>query len=264
MIADLKILLVKLALKYALKRAAPDRVPLTDKARLPQRNYYSVTLYDALSRGRFLVSDVRREGLDGDWFANLGGGYMASVPNRFINLLDLEIKHYYKEIEIEYRSALGFIFSFLTFGAHRALCIFRFRIWAFSKKKLPREDRIEVLSWAYKWTIENESHRKVFTPLIFLNKKYGDLVYYHPEKDKLIRHYRIVFESLVASGDLDDVKSSWSFSLSPKALGTLDQYEETDRRHTDNIRQQRILGGLTFALVFIGAVQLAITLLNNN
>ena len=115
---------------------------------------------------------------------------------------------------------------------------------------------MEVLTWAYNWTVENEARQPTFNPLSFLQHKHGDLIVFHPEKDKLMRYYRIVFQSLVASGDLEDASAPWSYSLSHSALYTLDRYEETDRRHADNLRQQRILGWLTFALVLIGAGQI--------
>ncbi|WP_142081681.1 hypothetical protein [Roseinatronobacter monicus] len=78
----------------------------------------------------------------------------------------------------------------------------------------------------------------------------------HPEFKQQMRYYRLVLDSLVASGDLEELKKG-QFSLSPKALATLDYYEEADRRHQDNLRQQRRLGWLTFALVLVGATQIA-------
>lgn len=258
MIAGVENFLVKAAIQRALNRKAPDTIPLSGMERLRRRDYYTARLRDDSTGENFSVTGVRQEGLDGYWFSGVGSGREASVPTRFIRSLRLEITHYAQELELRYDSPIGFFWSALTFKARREVWRFRFRVWAFSKKRLPRRDRMEILTWAYNWTLENESRRPSFSPLSFLIHKHGNLIIYHPEKDRLMRYYRVVFESLVASGDLNDIKASWSFCLSPKALDTLDRYEETDRRHADNLRQQRILGWLTFALVLIGAGQIIV------
>ena len=46
------------------------------------------------------------------------------------------------------------------------------------------------------------------------------------------------------------------YQVLPKALATLASYEENDQRHRDLVRQQRILGFLTFALVVVGLLQI--------
>ena len=119
---------------------------------------------------------------------------------------------------------------------------------------------MEVLTWAYHRTLDSDVHKTNFNPLGFLIDKHSELIIFHPEKERLIRYYRIVFDSLEASGDFARQKTSSSFSLSSRALSTLDKYEEADRRHTDNIRQQKILGVLTAGLVLIGMGQLVTAL----
>lgn len=264
MLAWLKTFLVKTAIKKALARKAPNTIPLSGKDRLRQRNYYTVRLTDDPSRGRFLVESVRREGLGGYWFCGSGSGLRASIPNRFITFLHMDITQYAQELELKHRTAIGFFWSKLTFMAQRRLWGFRFSVWAFSKKKLPRQDRMEVLTWAYNWTLESDGANPTFDPLEFLIHKHGELIAFHPERARLMRYYQIVFESLSVTGDFDRKKSSQVFSISPKALATLDRYEETDRRHADNLRQQSILGWLTFGLVLIGLGQIIVAFLESN
>ncbi|WP_170545264.1 hypothetical protein [Ruegeria arenilitoris] len=263
MVTYLRSLFVKAAIEKALKRKAPNTIPLSGMERLRKRNYYSVHLTDEGNRDRFVVDSVHRKGLEGYWFSGMGNGMKASVPNRFIAPLSLEIIHYAQELELKHRSALGFFWSILSFKAARELCKHRFRVWRFSNKKLARQDRMEILSWAYTWTLEREDHKPVFTPLSYLRQSHGDFIVFHPEKARLARYYSIVFDSLVASGEFEKAKGAFTYSLSPRAPYTLDRYEESDRRHSDNITQQRMLGRLTFALVLVGVGQIVASVLVN-
>ncbi|MCA0044126.1 hypothetical protein [Celeribacter litoreus] len=256
MLSRIRIFLVKFAISVALKRKAPKQIPLSGIERLRERNYYSVVLREERTQARFRVESVKKQGLEGYWFEFGSHGQEASLPNQNIKRLHLEIKHYAYELEITHRTGIDFLMACLTFKPQREVLWYRFKVWVFSKKKLPREDRMEVLAWAYEWTLHSEDRKPAFTPQSFLIHKHGDLIMRHPEKDRLMKYYRILFESLVASGDFEDIKSLWSFALLPNALATLDKYEEDDRRHADNLRQQKILGWLTFALVLIGVGQI--------
>lgn len=256
MLTRLKKLILNFAIKNALKRPAPNTIPLSDLQKMRERNYYTIRLFCMSTNDRFIVKRMSNNGLEGYWFSEKdnGAGRDASIPHRSIPLFEVEIKHYARELEIIYNSYFKFLLALFTFKAKRDIWSYRFRVWAYSKKKLPRQDRLEVLAWAYEWNLAH-GHPD-FSPVSFLIHRHGQLIVLHPEFKQQMRYYRLVLDSLVASGDLEKLKSG-QFSLSPKALATLDYYEEADRRHQDNLRQQRILGWLTFALVLVGATQIA-------
>jgi len=252
--------LVKSAIKRALKMRAPDVIPLSGIERLRGRNYYTVKLYDHKSGDTFYLKNVTADGLEGAWRSKGNDALPASVPNRYILSLRLEITHYARELELKHRTAVDFFWSGLSMRPKRLVLHHRLSVWIFSKKKLPRQDRIETLTWAYRWTLDQENYHAEFSISYFLTFKYGDLIFLHPEIQVLVKHYRLVFESLLDSGEIEKSATGGTFKITPQALATLDAYEDSDRRHKDNIRQQKLLGGLTAALVFVGVAQVWINL----
>lgn len=245
------------AIRKALKRAAPNTIPFSGLEKLKKRDYYTVRLFDKSTDTSFLVKGICDEGLKGYWFQGAGPehGKCASIPNKYISSFDIKITHYAHELEIRYDTAIYFFLGTYTFKALRAVLKHRFRVWAYSKRKLPRQDRVEVLTWAYGWTLDHDGANATFSPMTFLIHRHGPLIAHHPELEQQKRYYRLILDSLIMSGDLEKSKYG-QFCLAPKALATLDNYEETDRRHKDNLRQQRRLGRLTLALVLIGAAQI--------
>lgn len=55
------------------------------------------------------------------------------------------------------------------------------------------------------------------------------------------------------SGDL--IESNGAYRLTPRALTTIAEKEEDDRRHQDQVRQKKVLSALTAALVVVGLLQ---------
>lgn len=255
MLARLNTYITTLAIKNALRRPAPNIIPLSGLQRMRTRDYYTIRFFCKSTNDRFIVKSMENKNLQGYWFSenDQGVGKNASVPNRNIPLFRIEIKHYAQELEITYGTSIEFLLGLLTLKATRDICSYRFCVWVHSKKKLPRQDRLEVLAWAYDWTL-GHSHPD-FSLVSFLLDRHGQLIVLHPEFEQQMRYYRLVFNSLVESGDLKKLKSG-QFSLSSKALSTLDHYEEADRRHQDNLRQQSRLGWLTLALVVVGVIQI--------
>ncbi len=261
MIASIKNCLVKTAIKEALRRKAPDVIPLSGMERLRGRDYFVIELMHPSAGDSFLVRSERNNKLCGLWFTSSSAdtGLNASVAYHTASSCQLKITHYANELTLQYSSAIGFIWARYTFHAKRQIWKFRFSLWAFSKTKLPRDDRMEVLAWLYNSTLENAERKPAFNPVTFLYHKHGKFILFHPEQDRLINYYRIIFESLEASEDLRRHMPNRDYSLSSNALVTLDKYEVSERRHKDNIRQQRILGWLTFALFIASVGQIIIT-----
>ncbi|PRY94045.1 hypothetical protein CLV74_101175 [Donghicola tyrosinivorans] len=241
-IYNIRILSRRAAIGLALKSPAPKIIPLSDPERLRARNYFTCRLTNDDRDEAFVAESLSQKGLQGLWFDKRNERAEVSLQNKFLPSLNFEVIHYAQELEIRYISSLDFLWSTLTLKARRELAKHRFKIWAFSKAKLPREDRMEVLVWAYHWTLKKRDFRPTFTTHSFLLEKHGKLFYYHPQKEELTKYYRIVFESLVESGEFNREPNSSLVRLTPKALATLENYEESDRRHLDNLRQQRILG----------------------
>jgi hypothetical protein len=100
-------------------------------------------------------------------------------------------------------------------------------------------------------TIEKRSYETGETDL--LTRFYTARWVHRPDKEELMTYYRLLLESLKASGDLADGRQG--FKLNPQALNTIADFEQEDRRHRDNYKTQRGIFWLTIVLMFVGAIQ---------
>ena len=63
----------------------------------------------------------------------------------------------------------------------------------------------------------------------------------------------VYLESLVSSGELK--YENMGYVLTDKAISTLENYEEEERRHIATVKVQRALVWLTIMIVLIGLIQ---------
>jgi len=118
---------------------------------------------------------------------------------------------------------------------------------------------MKVLEYFFEQTLTNRTFHSSYVAIVQgLN---GIRAFGHPHIDDTQRYYELVLNSLVESGDLE--RREIYYSLSPHALVTLSGYEVEERRHRAEIRQQRILGFLTFVLILIGLLQAYVTFVAN-
>jgi hypothetical protein len=117
----------------------------------------------------------------------------------------------------------------------------------FNRKELTRRDRMKVLAA----TIETRDYETSETDL--LTRFYTARWVHRPNKTELMTYYRLLLESLKASGDLNAGRHG--MKLNPKALNTIADFELEDRRHHDNYRTQRGIFWLTLVLICVGGVQ---------
>lgn len=199
-----------------------------------------------------MVLAVENGGFTGRWYAGEPQeGQPASITNLSSESFRILITYYFGELEIQYTSAIEFI-------VHEKLGILwlwlgreRLTRALFNKKDLIRRDRISVLRHVLEETLRQQNFET--GPSGIMTSIYGHRWVHHPEHQRTYRYYAMLLESLVGSSDLALV--AHSYRLTPKALSTLSSYEAEDRRHRNEIRQQKILGALTAALVIVGAVQ---------
>lgn len=249
-----------LAIWLALRKPAPERIPLSDRQRTSARDYFLVYLDDGEVRWRFLVRGANKFGVDGLWYEDdATQGVPTSIPTSNISDYRPRITQYFGEMEIAYDSYAEFV----LYQIFRLPNIFRVRRriarFFFQRRHLIREDRIRVLQLLVDETIREaneEIHGRGFVwfsaPAI-MYRLYGPYYDLHPQFEELRRYYRVLLDSLVESGDL--VNELASYRISARSMMTLANYAEDDRRHRDQVRQQGILGVLTFALVAVGAAQ---------
>lgn len=97
------------------------------------------------------------------------------------------------------------------------------------------------------------------SPIFYMVERFGDRCIPHPANNELESYYRFVLDALVDSGELQ--MNDLSYTLTPRAISTLAELEDNDRRHNDSVRLQRVLTWLTAALVVVGLLQAALSVL---
>ena len=248
----------RLAIKSALKANAPDRIPLSGWQRLQQRDYFVTHLGTGESEQGFLVKHISRNGVVGAWWSQKDrSGLPASIPNRFLLKPPLHIKHYFREIEIDYRSSTLFFLATICKWSRIRLAYLRFVQWKYNRRAFVRDERYEVLRTIYDRTMADSSYST--SPIFYMVERFGDRCIPHPANNELESYYRFVLDALVDSGELQ--MNDLSYTLTPRAISTLAELEDNDRRHNDSVRLQRVLTWLTAALVVVGLLQAALSVL---
>lgn len=215
-------------------------------------------LGDDEDRRRFLVSGVADTGLTGKWFENEGAPVLREIPNRELSKYAFRAERHLRGYEFKYGSPLDFVIHQLTFRPQLQILADRAERSAFNRRTLTRVHRIKLLRYLVEKRIDNPEHTSGAIGIV--TDIYSNRWATHPEGDRMQNYFELALDSLVESGDL--TKKGIYYQAAPKALSTLASLEEEERRHVEQITQQRWLKTLTAALVLVGVVQVLIQFLS--
>ncbi|WP_338606835.1 hypothetical protein V6617_09980 [Pelagibacterium nitratireducens] len=239
-----------LAVRLALRRPGPESVPLTGEA-IFQRNYRHCFLTGPGGKAVFVALEEHKNGFTGRWLPsdNLPSS-PCSVSRRELSYFGVEVREFYCEIQCDYQSAGDYLINF-WWRPRLALVKFRIQKWLFGRRKLAHHGRMTVLSHMYqRYVEENEPG---LSEVGLMTDFYGPMWVHHPDDDRLLRHYRLLLQSLVSSNDLE--VNQGIYVLAARGISTLDSSERDNRRHRDMVIMQRIIAALTLALVLVGIFQ---------
>ena len=82
---------------------------------------------------------------------------------------------------------------------------------------------------------------------------YTDKWVFHPDQDSERRKLKFYLESLVDTGELKIV--NYKYVLTGHAVRAIEEYEEQERKHTENVKIQRRMFWLTLAIALLTLVQ---------
>jgi hypothetical protein len=241
-----------LAIQLVMRRPAPSRIPLSGMDRLRERDYFLVEFGDEVAPRSFLVKSLDEQRINGLWYpAGSDRPLKASFPKERVCDYDILITHYLAELEIKYTSAIIFLIHHHLRIGHFKLARERIARLMYSQRGLAREKCIEILRMLVEMVFKQGRTR--ISSWIILETLYGTRLVHHSDFLPLQRYYEFILGSLLASGEL--TKDNVFYQVAPKALATLAAFEEDDRRHRDQVRQQKVIGFLTLALVGVGLLQ---------
>jgi hypothetical protein len=75
----------------------------------------------------------------------------------------------------------------------------------------------------------------------------------HPQGDQQQQKLEFYLDSLVATGEL--IKNNHKYVVTGHALRTIEEYEEQERKHTENVKMQWRMFWLTLAILALTLVQ---------
>lgn len=250
--ASIKQSAMEFVIKIALRKRPPLLIP-TSGDRAKNNDCYCVYLLDREGVARFLVNDLSRSEVDGKW-SNDGSNFTV---DKFISTSDLPkfvvyIQHYYRTMSFESVGILCFLWYHCSGWPWMRLTFERLQQSRFNKKTLVRQNRMDVLNYILGETVKDRCFKVHVTTL--LTHLYSNRWVLRHDKDELITYYRLLLDALLDSGDLENTEHN-GYKLKPKALNTISDFVQEERRHGDNYKNQRGIFWLTIALIFIGILQ---------
>lgn len=230
--------------------AAPSRIPLSGYERLKQRNYYTVNLEGPSDRG-LLVERLTSEGVAGLWF----NGPSSHSEQRTLSSdqllgFDLLITHYWRELELRYRSPLTFLLHEYLHLPRLRLAKERLGRWLFNRRSLAQSDSIHVLRWIVDQTVRNQNFG--CNAATVLQAFYGPRVFHHPNFESLHRYYGLVLDGLKVSGELEYENG---FRPLPRAIARIEQFDLDAQRFERGTKLQRAIVILTIVIAVATAAQ---------
>lgn len=165
------------------------------------------------------------------------------------------VTHYYGYAEINYRGildlAIGLTFKWPYIKLRASSSINAADQYFFNKKKLLTKQRMDLLSFLLRKKLNGQEGYNLIHMLVDL---YGEKWLWHPEKQSSKDRLRFYLESLVATGEVRKT-DVLNYEATPLAIRTLEEYEEQERKHTENVKLQRRTFWLAVAVAALTVIQ---------
>jgi len=252
--------LKKLAIHRALRKKSPRRITYS------QEGTHKIDCFTTFLRNEsendldMIVDDMDDTKIRG--FQLEGQSYSQEKELEISELYkcDLTIIHYLRHAQTKYDSALDFWYGQVTLLPQRFLIKQSIIQWFRVKTTRFRHDRMDVLKTLVQKNLECArgegmfaEHGEAQSYLGLFESMYGTEVFAHPKHDKELKRFRFILDSLVEGGELS--QNNGRYELKGRALSTIADYEEAERRHSDSVRQNRRLVWLTLLIAVATLLQ---------
>lgn len=250
MIARLNKLIFCKALRLALLRPAPTRIPRS-LPRAAAVDCFVATLSGPDGSWSVLVESQTTQSVGGLWLSDGTYQFQVELLPATIRAAEFECTHFLGSYEFRYKSPLTFVIHQWLKFPYISVLRDKLEQYQFNRQHLVRRDRIEILRYVYEASLDTPAREVSSTDLAAT--LYTNRLFFHPDRTRMLNHCRMLLDSLVATTDLRFTGAGYTISTS--ALNTLSQHEEDERRHRDMFSQQRALNWLTVMLIVVGLVQ---------
>lgn len=235
------------------KKLSPERIPRSGEAG-QKMNCFSVFVDDEEGKSHFVAQKFEGIRLIGKrWNGNFTA-IDAEIDLAEINPQRFRVVHYYGLNEVTYRGirdvARTWLLPTIYLKIHCDRILDRITQYFFNKRSLQGIERLRLLRLMVDWHIENGQPLSSIDVMTQTNTLRWVL---HPQRDAQQKKIELYFDSLVDSGEL--TKQGYRYMVTGRAIGTIERFEEEERRHTENARIQWAMLALTFFIALLTIVQ---------
>lgn len=179
---------------------------------------------------------------------------------RRVNLSALDAKsmsvtHYYGLSSVQYSGLIDLVvgrsikFEYLKIHVYRAIT------WLdqyfFNKKKLVTKQRMDLVRFLWELKLQGQDEVDAFN---LMGQLYSLKWILHPEGHDQKEKVEAFLESLSDTGELE-ARQNGKYRITGFTLKAIEEHEEQERRHTDNVKIQRWALLLTLVIVVFTAIQ---------
>jgi hypothetical protein len=240
-------------LSKALRTRCPNRIPRSgDDGKAV--NCFSIR-FDQGNNPYLLVEEVEgQQVISKEW-----NGSSYSIDQRVdLSTLDakaLSVTHYYGLATIKYDGLVDFIIGrtlkieYLKDHVYRA--IYWLDQYFFNNKKLVTKQRIDLVKFLWDLKLQGQDEVDAFD---LMGQLYSLKWIHHPEGQHQKQKVKAFLESLSDTGELKPAQNG-KYRITGFTLKAIEEYEEQERRHADNVKIQRWALLLTLGIVVFTAIQ---------
>lgn len=247
--------LCKRTLQMVLSRACESRIPRSGEA--GARVNCFVTSIDRAGEPYLIVLGLVGDDLNCIEWDGARYSIEQTVPLSLLSLADFCITHYYGHSQIQYFGLLDFIRNRLLpwpyLKIHVARRLSGLDQYLFNKKKLVTKQRTDLLKFLLIRALDGRAEHE---PIDLMTDLHSIRWVLHPRGEEEQRKLEFYLDALVETGELR--RANHSYVLTGFALRAIEEYEEQERKHTENVKMQWRTFWLTLAIAALTVVQAGI------
>lgn len=247
--------LCKLILPMVLDRACESRIPRSGEAGAKVNCY--VTSIDRSGEPYLIVLGLVNNDLNCIEWDGARYSVERTISIHSLSLVDFRITHYYGHSEIQYFGLLDFIRNNLLpwpyLKIHMVRQLSSLDQYLFNKKKLVTKQRTDLLKYLIERALDGKIEHE---PLDLMTDLHSIKWILHPHGEEEQRKLKFYLDALVETGELRKINSK--YVLTGFALRAIEENEEQERKHTENVKMQWRTFWLTLAIVVLTIVQAGI------
>lgn len=247
--------LCKRTLTNILSRACDSRIPRSGKEGSKVNCF--VTSIDRVDEPYLIVISLVDNVLKCIEWDGFQYSIERTVPLSTLTLADFRITHYYGHAQVQYFGLLDFIRNRLLPWPYIKIHLVRhledLDQYLFNKKKLVTKQRTDLLKYLIEQALDGKTEHY---PLDLMTDLHSIKWVLHPHGEDEQRKLQFYLNALVETGELR--KLNGKYELTGFALRAIEEYEEQERKHTENVKMQWRTFCLTVVIAVLTVVQTGI------